>query len=84
MESALYLRIFSSWEVVAACLFLMLLLPVVFFIASASGRRRGASRKGTTARRPAATPRAEGEDARPPSAGAERREAVDGPEDQAE
>jgi hypothetical protein len=40
MDSGLYLSIFSSWEVIAACLFLMFLLPLVFFIASTSSRRR--------------------------------------------
>ena len=40
MDSGLYLSIFSSWEVIAACLFLMFLLPLVFFIASTSSRKR--------------------------------------------
>ncbi len=40
MDSGLYLSVFSSWEVIAACLFLMFLLPLVFFIASTSSRRR--------------------------------------------
>jgi hypothetical protein len=40
MESGLYLSIFSSWEVIAACLFVMFLLPFVFFMASTKSRRR--------------------------------------------
>jgi hypothetical protein len=40
MDSGLYLSIFSSWEVIAACLFLMFLLPLVFFVASTKSRRR--------------------------------------------
>jgi len=40
MDSGLYLSIFSSWEVIAACLFLMFLLPLVFFIASTTSNRR--------------------------------------------
>jgi hypothetical protein len=40
MESGLYLSVFSSWEVIAACLFVMFLLPFVFFVASTRSRRR--------------------------------------------
>lgn len=40
MESGLYLSVFSSWEVIAACLFVMFLLPLVFFVASTKSRRR--------------------------------------------
>jgi hypothetical protein len=40
MDSGLYLSIFLSWEVIAACLFLMFLLPLVFFLASTNSRRR--------------------------------------------
>jgi hypothetical protein len=40
MESGLYLSVFSSWQVIAVCLFLMFLLPVVFFLASTTSRRR--------------------------------------------
>jgi hypothetical protein len=34
MESGLFLRIFSSWEMIAACLVFMFLLPLIFFAAS--------------------------------------------------
>ena len=44
MESGLYLSLFSSWEMIAVCIFLILLLPLVFFIASTAGRRRVAPR----------------------------------------
>jgi hypothetical protein len=44
MESGLYLSVFSSWEVIAACLFVMFLLPFVFFVASTKSRRRIPSR----------------------------------------
>jgi hypothetical protein len=40
MDSGLYLSVFSSWEVIAACLFVMFLLPLVFFLASTNSRRR--------------------------------------------
>jgi len=40
MDSGLYLSVLSSWEVIAACLFLMFLLPLVFFIASTNSRKR--------------------------------------------
>jgi hypothetical protein len=40
MESGLYLSVLSSWEVIAACLFLMFLLPLVFFLASTKSSRR--------------------------------------------
>ena len=40
MESGLFLSILSSWEVIAACLFVMFLLPLVFFLASTKSRSR--------------------------------------------
>jgi hypothetical protein len=40
MESGLYVQVFSSVEVIVACLFLIFLLPLVFFIASTKSRRR--------------------------------------------
>jgi hypothetical protein len=40
MESGLYVQVFSSVEVIVACLFLIFLLPLVFFIASTKSRRK--------------------------------------------
>jgi hypothetical protein len=59
MDSGLFLSIFSSWEMIGACLFVMLVLPLVFFVASTRSRRRPARRvpashKSRTARKPAA------------------------------
>jgi hypothetical protein len=64
MESGLYVKVFSSVEVIAACLFLILLLPLVFFIASTKSRRRfvrvpARSRGSKPVRRPKPAPRAE-------------------------
>jgi hypothetical protein len=62
MDSRLLLRIFSSWEMIAVCIFLILLLPLVFFIASTTSRPRIApkAKKATPARKRPEKP-AEGE-----------------------
>ena len=70
MDSGLLLRILSSWEVIAACIFLILLLPLVFFIASTTSRPRVAPK---TTKAPAARKRPE----KPP----EGEPAVEEPED---
>ena len=83
MDSGLYLSIFSSWEVIAACLFLMFLLPLVFFIASTTSRRRiplrvlrlqASAKKRTPSPppRPAAEEKEEERDERPSSRRGER------------
>ena len=64
MESGLYVKVFSSVEVIVACLFLILLLPLVFFIASTKSRRRfirvpAKGRGSKPVRRPRPAPRAE-------------------------
>lgn len=85
MDSRLYLSIFSSWEVIAACLFLMFLLPLVFFLASTkSGRKiplrvlrlQASAKKRTQGRpsRPAAEETEEKRDERPSSRRGERPE----------
>jgi hypothetical protein len=59
MESGLYLSIFSSWEVIAACLLVMFLLPLVFFLASTNSRKRIPLRvlkKRAPAKKPAKSP----------------------------
>ena len=63
MDSGLLLRIFSSWEMIAACIFLILLLPLVFFIASTTSRPRIAPRikKAPAARKRPEMPTEEGE-----------------------
>jgi hypothetical protein len=40
MDSDLYLHVLSSWEVIAASLFMMLFLPLVFYVASTKTRRK--------------------------------------------
>jgi hypothetical protein len=40
MDSDLYLHVLSSWEVIAASLFILLFLPLVFYVASTKTRRR--------------------------------------------
>jgi hypothetical protein len=40
MDSDLYLHVLSSWEVIAASLFMMLFLPIVFYVASTKTRRK--------------------------------------------
>ena len=85
MDSGLYLSIFSSWEVIAACLFLMFLLPLVFFIASTKSHKRiplrvlrlqASAKKRTKSRppRPAAEVIEEERDERPSSRRGERPE----------
>jgi hypothetical protein len=39
MGSGLFLRIFSSWEMIAACLLFMFLLPIIFFAASRAKKK---------------------------------------------
>ena len=54
-SSALYMRALTSWQIVAACLFLMCLLPLVFYIASTKSRKKSfpkAARARTAARKP--------------------------------
>jgi hypothetical protein len=78
MDSGLYLSIFTSWEVIVACLFLMFLLPLVFFIASTNSRRRiplrvlrtrapAKKREKSPPPRPAEEENEEERDERPPS-----------------
>jgi hypothetical protein len=43
-SSALYLRLFSSWQIIAVCLLLMFLLPLVFYVASTKSRKKSSSR----------------------------------------
>ena len=71
MDSGLYIKVFSSWEVIVVSLILMLLLPLVFFVASTRSKPRKPAppvRKPAPRKAPAA-PKPPGDDEEP----AERR-----------
>ncbi len=40
MDSGLYIKVFSSWEVIVVSLLLMLFLPLVFYVASTRSKPR--------------------------------------------
>jgi len=86
MDSGLYLSIFSSWEVIASCLFLMFLLPLVFFIASTRSHGRVTQRvlkprapvkKAAPAPKPAEDENEDERDERPAARRPERNEAAE-------
>jgi hypothetical protein len=43
-SSALFVSLFSSWQIIAVCLLLMFLLPLVFFVASTKSRKKSMTR----------------------------------------
>jgi len=65
-SSAAYLRVLSSWQIIAVCLLLMFLFPLVFYVASTKSRKKPIPRAPKKApvrgkARPAAAPAAEAE-----------------------
>jgi hypothetical protein len=56
MSSALFLQLFSSWELVFACIALMLILPLLFYLASLSPRRKGPSLSAIRKKKPKPRP----------------------------